>query len=274
MSLEKPNEITYYTDTSDSSYTDTSESSYTDTSDSSDTDTSDPYIVAIDMDETLGSFVELGIFWDALQKLTGNNSKEEFFKIIDTFPNFIRPGMLYILKFLVIKKKKFGKKLRLVIFTNNQGPKSWAQLISEYFNYKLNAQVFDTIIGAYKINGQIIENCRTSNEKKLSDLLACTNMPYNSNIIFIDDLVHEKMIDANVYYIHVKPYHYSEPYVRLATMYYNKNPIDYLNKKEFVYGITKIMKRYKYKVRPKSNDEVKLDKIVGKHMLTHLLRQF
>ena len=58
-------------------------------------------ILVFDMDETLGHFVELSMFLDALHDFY--NKKVEnthFFKILDLFPEFLRPNIVKILKTL------------------------------------------------------------------------------------------------------------------------------------------------------------------------------
>ena len=60
-------------------------------------------------------------------------------------------------KFLLEKRKK-GRCSKIMIYTNNQGPKSWAQQISAYFDYKLGVKIFDKIIAAFKVKGKIVEN--------------------------------------------------------------------------------------------------------------------
>ena len=59
-------------------------------------------IVIFDLDETLGYFVEFGMFWDCLNKYLIDNSNYElnqsdFNYIIDLYPEFLRPNILHIL---------------------------------------------------------------------------------------------------------------------------------------------------------------------------------
>ena len=42
--------------------------------------------------------------------------------------------------------KQENKCQKVLIYTNNQGPESWAKQIMEYFHYKLNYELFDQII--------------------------------------------------------------------------------------------------------------------------------
>ena len=93
-------------------------------------------IIIFDMDETLGCFFQLGAFIDGLEKFYNKSlSQKEFDEVFDLYPEYIRPDMINILNFLVEQRNK-GNVDKIVIFTNNQGPKSWAQKISKYFSIK------------------------------------------------------------------------------------------------------------------------------------------
>ena len=62
-------------------------------------------IVVLDLDETLGHFVEFGIFWDCLQVYFNNLlTINEFIQILDLYPEFIRPNIMAILNYLKYKK--------------------------------------------------------------------------------------------------------------------------------------------------------------------------
>ena len=102
-------------------------------------------IVVFDLDETLGYFVEFGMFWDTLKHYYKNNEDNTkivfdqalFNKLLDLYPEFSRPNILNILKYL--KKQKQDQHChKLMIYTNNQGPPEWAQQIKGYFEDKLN----------------------------------------------------------------------------------------------------------------------------------------
>jgi hypothetical protein len=64
-------------------------------------------IVVFDVDETLGCFTQLGIFCDCLDEYYGNKnySVSNFNKILDLYPNFVRPKMLSILEYLKEKQQ-------------------------------------------------------------------------------------------------------------------------------------------------------------------------
>ena len=159
-----------------------------------------------------------------------------------------------------------------MIYTNNQGPKSWVKMIGDYFNTKLEYELFDKIIAAFKINNKIIEMCRTSHNKSVTDLIRCTKIRPNTEICFIDDQFHSLMVDDNVYYINVKPYMFTMPFETMAECYFEK----YLKKSEpnnrddFIHSIVTYMKNYNFIVRPKSDIEQKTDKVVSKQLLIHL----
>jgi hypothetical protein len=228
-------------------------------------------IVVFDLDETLGCFNEIGIFWDALEQYHGHNLfKEQLFDVLDLFEEFLRPNILKILEF--VKEQKMKNVCdHVMIYTNNQGPKSWVKMLSDYFNMKINYDLFDKIIAAFKIRDKVIEMCRTSHAKSVEDLIRCTKIPNNTEICFIDDQFHPLMEQDNVYYINVKPYFFSLPYETMAERYYDafmKNTSVDIN--DFIHSIVTTMQRYNYFVRSKSDLEQNTDKVVSKQLLIHL----
>ena len=76
-------------------------------------------IVVIDLDETLGYFIEFGIFWIGLHKYflqlkTKLVMDQTYFNaLIELYPEFFRPNILKILNYL--KGKKEAKKCNLLI---------------------------------------------------------------------------------------------------------------------------------------------------------------
>ena len=75
-------------------------------------------IVVFDVDETLGYFTQLGIFWDALNIYYKNQGDDDniiksqdtqqylFNTILDIYPEFLRVNILAILNYLKRKKEK------------------------------------------------------------------------------------------------------------------------------------------------------------------------
>ena len=64
-----------------------------------------------------------------------------------------------------------------MIYTNNQGPRSWTVKIKGYFENKLKNRIFDQIIAAFKVNGKRVELQRSSHSKSFDDFIKCTKMP-------------------------------------------------------------------------------------------------
>ena len=116
-------------------------------------------IVVFDLDETLGYFTQFGIFWDSLVNYTKNTNtlhQEDFDDTFDLFPEYLRPNILKILTYL--KKQKQSKIChKIMIYTNNNGTREWAQHISKYFENKIGYKLIDQIIAAFKVNGKVIE---------------------------------------------------------------------------------------------------------------------
>jgi hypothetical protein len=228
-------------------------------------------VVVFDLDETLGSFTEIGIFWDALENFYGKKiPNNAFITLLDIFSHFLRPDIINILKFIIDKRDK-GECSKIMIYTNNNGPKNWVKLICDYFDKKLNIKVFDKIIAAFKIDGKIVEIGRKTHNKTIEDLINCSKIPDNTKICFLDDQVHSHMEHENVYYIKIKPYNYNLPYRVMAEMYYSNeytNINKHSNEEEFINTIVKIMNRYNYE--DKYINEIEIDTIVSKQIINYL----
>jgi hypothetical protein len=250
-------------------------------------------VIVFDMDETLGYFVELGMFWDALrdfyvkhnmnmnvcdtEEKTINvkdlTSRQHFCKVLDLFPEFLRPDIIKILRY-IISKKNNNHCDKVLIYTNNQGPKSWANLISSYFDYRMQEikmPVFDKIIGAFKVKGKYIELDRTTHDKTVDDLIRCAKIYDKTDICFIDDQYHPYMKNDKVYYINVKPYVYNLNFQDMAERYFNAfNRIITVDKSDFINYIVTFMKKYRFTITPKNDNDYNVDKYVSKHMMYHI----
>jgi len=232
----------------------------------------DKKIVVFDLDETLGQFVELGMFCDAIESYNKRKLNfNEFYKIMDIFPEFIRPNILKILLYLKNKKQK-GNCNQVMIYTNNQGPKEWAQNIKKYFEKKIKYNLFDQVIAAYKVNGIITEPGRTSHDKSVDDLFNCAKLPENTKVCFLDDVYHPLMENKDVYYINVKPYGNSISFKEMGNRYYEHNLTNTPNqdKDKFLKFIVNQMNKYNYRVKKKSINENKDDLDMSKDILYHL----
>lgn len=174
-----------------------------------------------DVDETLGYFSQFGAFVDAINNYYSDFSRvvfDNFNELLDLYPEFIRPNMIEILKY-VSEKRREGACKGIIIYTNNQGPRIWVANISKYFDYKVGTQVFDQIIAAFKVNGKIVQEGRTTQNKTYDDLVHVANIPKTSEICFVDDLNHPGMRHQNVLYINVKPYVETLPTTTLIKRY-------------------------------------------------------
>jgi hypothetical protein len=160
----------------------------------------------------------------------------------------------------------------MMIYTNNTGPKEWARHIISYFEKKINYKLVDQIIAAFKINGKKIEICRTTQNKTHKDLIRCTKIPIHAEICFMDDFFYPEMANDNVYYINIKPYYYD-----LSFEYMFKKLMDSeIGKKiigddnEFEKLMMENINLFKYIVIKKDDKEYEVDKVIGKHIISHL----
>lgn len=238
-------------------------------------------IVVFDLDETMGYFTEYGIFWDCLTNYLKLKEKtpltqNDFNNILDLFPEFLRPNIINILTYLK-NKKQSNCCHKMMIYTNNNGPKEWANHIIGYFEKKIKFKLIDQIIAAFRVNGKRIELCRTSHNKSHKDLIRCTKIPINSEICFLDDNYHPEMTHDNIYYINIKPYYYDLDFNYMINKF--KESIEY-NKIlgnddiDFEEIMLNNFKKYKYDIIKKNMKEYEIDKIVGKQIISHLQEFF
>ena len=234
-------------------------------------------IVVFDLDETLGYFMEFGMFWDALKAYINHKQvkisidQKLFNTVLDLFPEFLRPNIINILNYLK-KKKKQNHCDKLMIYTNNQGPIEWANYIMKYFEEKINYKIFDQIIAAFKVQGKRVELCRTTHMKTHADLIKCTKLPEETQICFLDDVFYPDMSNEKIYYINVKPYTHDLEFNDMINRLLNSDilgaeVIDPTYCREF---ILTFMKKYNYIYVGKNTETQNVDKIVSKKILHHL----
>lgn len=231
-----------------------------------------------DLDETLGYFTELGIFWDSLNiAIKHKLTQHHFNKICDLFQEFFRPGIFSIISFL-LRKKHASKRIKLLIYTNNQAPKEWTHKIKTYIEYRMNSKIFDQVICAFKVKGERIEMCRTTHSKTYKDLMRCTKASKHSTFIFLDDQYHNKMRNEYVHYINVKPYSYhisfNDMINRFVKSEMGKSLVKPTDHDSFKLSMIKEMKRYGFKVLIKDDNDLAVDKAVTKKMMIHLQNFF
>lgn len=266
--------------------------------------TSSNKIIVFDLDETMGFFTQMGTFWDTIRILNSNayNTMNKhipqptFQETLDLFPEFLRPNILNILHYIIECKKK-GLCKDVMIYTNNQGPSVWVDMIKKYFNIKMDYPIITNIVRAFKVNNKKVELCRTSHEKKFDDFINCTKLPNDVELCFIDDTKHNGMVHDQVYYINILPYRYFLPidsmierYITLVKTKYHEKYIkdiqDSKSDKRFVvldrlskynsfiisFGESTYNKYNLHYVRKTPND-YKIDQIIGKR-LYHMIEDF
>jgi hypothetical protein len=239
-------------------------------------------IVVFDLDETLGYFTELGMFWDAVkeyitQTQTTNQNQSKFLqidqdlfnKILDLYPEFLRPNILGILNYLKKKKEK-NHCDKLMIYTNNQGPVEWAKYIITYFETKLHYKLFDQIVAAFKVNGKQVELCRTTHMKTHADFIKCTKVPKETQVCFLDDVFYPDMSNEKIYYINVKPYTHDLNFNEMINRCLNSGILGVTDNKFFKELILNKMNKYRYMVVEKTHINQEVDKILSKKILQHL----
>jgi len=230
-------------------------------------------VVVFDLDETLGSFGQFGSFCMLLDDYYNDDNKAYgmFNELLDLYPEYPRPYILNVLRYL-LQKKKDGKCKAVMIYTNNQGERAWVEHIKTYFETKLQSKIFEQIISAFKVDGKIVEVNRTTHDKTIDDFFRCTKLPKDVEICFVDDLFHPKMEDDNVYYIHVKGYKHYLPTSVIIKRFLNSNlskdiKDSQVEREKFT---TYMTNRLKYNITEKDTDEQEMDVIISKKMLEHM----
>jgi hypothetical protein len=230
-------------------------------------------VVVFDLDETLGSFGQFGSFCMLLDDYYNDDNKaySMFNELMDLYPEYPRPYILNVLRYL-LQKKKDGKCKAVMIYTNNQGERAWVEHIKTYFETKLKSKIFEQIISAFKVDGKIVEVNRTTHDKTIDDFFRCTKLPKDVEICFVDDLFHPKMEDDSVYYIHVKGYKHYLPSSVIIKRFLNSNLAkgikdNNVEKEKFT---AFMMNRLKYNIAEKDPDEQEMDVIISKKMLEHM----
>lgn len=225
-------------------------------------------VFVFDFDETLGSFSHLYYLWT----LIGSPKETSLFhSFADLYPEFLRYGILVILEFVYYKKKK-GHCDQIFIYTNNQCPVEWVNLIVSYIHYKLplvnELPLFDRIIYAFKINDKIVEMERTTGHKTYSDFIRCSVISKNTEICFIDDTYHSKMIHNKIYYIQPRPYYHSLSKKVILNRLFSSNLFSELNIEQIKRGFSPIQDFYK------TETDKHIDIMVSKKLMYYIKEFF
>jgi len=234
--------------------------------------------IVFDLDETIGYFTQLNCIWESLQKVSVSQHPQVLFNnVMDIFDDYMRPLMFNILGYVKQKKQEIDN-VNVMIYTNNNGPKQWTLMIKSYIEYKLNYELFDNIICAFKIDGKVIEPCRTTYQKTFNDLVRCASLPKSTKVFFLDDHFHEKMNHDNIYYIKIRPYVFQYPYDVILDKIKHNTIIQYF-KTNYDIDETTFNRRFEEAYSPyishfnhRSDTDLhyKIDTIVSKRVLRHL----
>jgi hypothetical protein len=177
-----------------------------------------PKAIAFDLDETLGSFSDFYSIWARLE--TYMKTQQVFNGIMDLYPEFLRVGILSILRY-IRDKQESGHCLPIYIYTNNQCEDvNWIYRLIDYLECLVHstangdppAKIFARPIFAFKIGERRIEPGRTTHEKTYSDFVRCSMLSTSHELCFVDDVYYKKMKHKRVFYIQPPPYVQSVPY--------------------------------------------------------------
>ena len=217
-------------------------------------------VYVFDLDKTIGFFTQVAIFMEAVENhIKRQLKKEEFFKLLDMFPKIFRPDIFKIFEYLKELKKKH-KYVKVIIYTNNMGPKNWVHSIRQYIEHKLKYKLFDRTIAAWKVGKEIYEKCRTTHEKNVPDLIRCSIVKKGDKICFLDDQRHPRMIHKNVDYLYLYPYRFDYLFDKMVKIFLKsklsnlikKNEVD-MFKNKTLYFTRSDPAGYNYKERVEKN---------------------
>ena len=184
-------------------------------------------IIAFDLDETIGHFEQVSIFLNGMQNIIKTEITDKYLlKLLDIWPNIFRYKIFEVFKLIKAAKIK-NHNIKVVIYTNNMGPRSWTLLIKKYIEKKINFKLFDSVISAYRPHEKT--NFRTTHEKTFKDLIRSINCSEESEILFFDDVYHENMKHDKLTYTKLIPYRYAVEHKKMIYDYIisKKNKIIY-----------------------------------------------
>ena len=240
-----------------------------------------------DLDKTIGYFTQISMFIDGIEEFIERKLKrKEFFKLLDLYPEIFRPEIFSTFNYL-LRLKKNNKCVKILIYTNNIGPKSWVHDIRKYIEHKLHYRLFDRTIAAWKVRGIIYEKCRSTHNKTPKDLIKCGKLNKNCKIVFFDDQIHRDMFNNNIFYRPLDGYRRDILFENMITIFLNsklahiikKNKLKYF--KSFILKIVRysssgfryVEKPYKSKIHPKNNILKTIKNYVKKHHFRKLTKK-
>lgn len=187
--------------------------------------------VIFDLDETLGYFKQLYYLFSVVKKINASFvlTQSVFHRVLDVFPEFLRPQILDILLYLK-QQKQFHPHTYLILYTNNTHP-NWTTYIRTYMEDKIHEasgkssdakeeeaeaeepshSFFDKIIHAQNQHA-----CRQHQRKHLDDLFRCIDYASQSPICYIDNEYHPGMKSRQTHYCKLSSYVCNLPLVVLS----------------------------------------------------------
>ena len=184
-------------------------------------------IVVFDFDETIGYFSDLYILWNGYKEwMNYHHAPPEdaytddffFYKMLDVFPEFFRPGIWEIFNYLVLKKKENQYK-SFYIYTNNNCEENWVNLVVSYIHLRLNYELVNKIVWGHRSAPSASSQHKTKTRitsprlKSYSDFMrrieSDGSLNSKTDLFFADDSFHKYMVHKRVYYIKPFPYRHS-----------------------------------------------------------------
>ena len=178
--------------------------------------------VVFDLDETLGYFKQLYYIFSVLKKINSTFAITQpiFNRVLDLYPEFLRPKIFDILEYLK-NQKTYNKNTYLIIYTNNTH-QNWTKYIISYIEYKLNHPLlFDRIVSSSKL-----EICRQHQKKHLEDLFRCIDYSSKSPICYIDNEYHPGMRSRQTYYCKLGGYIHNIPANEITNRLYSSSVVN------------------------------------------------
>ena len=238
-------------------------------------------VIVFDLDETLGSFLDLEILWITIRNNIKNSGQIMFDSLFELYPEFLRTKIIKILEY-IYKKKKAKECFRLYLYTNNQSKNDIVNYLVNYFTNKITngkEKLFDQIIYAFKINEQIVQIGRTGHQKSHKDFINCTLLSQGTSICFIDDNEFNDMKKEKIYYIQPRPYRHNLSSYEIIDRLLNSNKFEHLlqsNKKNIHEQF--IIKNIHSKNLHKINNRTKLfltnEERISKRIMYHIKEFF
>ena len=140
-----------------------------------------PKLIVIDLDETIGYFIEMFIVWTLIIEFFSYTKQEitiTFENLLSLYPQCFRPRIFDIFMYLKYQKT-IDSSIRIILYTNNININLVNSIIS-FIETRIKTKLFDLIIYAYKINHIVFERCRSCSIKTYEDLINCIGIEGNN----------------------------------------------------------------------------------------------